>query len=227
MFRIRICRSAVRDRVAKKVCTPGWCRDQCVYTGEAVSSDHAGPQAGAAGVRVLAGGAHPGRAPPPHRRPPQRGAGERVRAVDPLHHPGNPRPGTVSHSCPCPGDGRVLDIRADAAPHHLPAAPGAPPPGRGRQHGRGGQELPQGGQRWHSDVSHHDDTDEDNIAGDQPDVRGQLDHGDSGGAQRLPPETQPQPDRGGGDQPEAHHAGSVTGHFVMVSWSQRNATQAS
>ena len=133
----------------------------------------------------------------------------------------------VSHSCPCPGDGRVLDIRADAAPHHLPAAPGAPPPGRGRQHGRGGQELSQGGQRWHSDVSHHDDTDEDNIAGDQPDVRGQLDHGDSGGAQRLPPETQPQPDRGGGDQPEAHHAGSVTGHSVMVSWSQRNATQAS
>ena len=73
----------------------------------------------------------------------------------------------------------------------------------------------------------HDDTDEDNIAGDQPDVRGQLDHGDSGGAQRLPPETQPQPDRGGGDQPEAHHAGSVTGYSVSVSWSQRNATQAS
>ena len=32
------------------------------------------------------------------------------------------------------GDGRVLDIRAAAAPHHLPAAPGAAPPGRGGQH---------------------------------------------------------------------------------------------
>ena len=69
-----------------------------MYTGVAVSGDHAGPQAGAAGVAVLAGGTHPGRAPPPHRRPSQRGAGERVRAVDPLHHPGNPRPGTVSRA---------------------------------------------------------------------------------------------------------------------------------
>ena len=32
------------------------------------------------------------------------------------------------------GDGCVLDIRAAAAAHHLPAAPGAPPPGRRGQH---------------------------------------------------------------------------------------------
>ena len=43
-----------------------------------------------------------------------------------------------------PGDGGLLDPGAAPAPRHRPPAPGHPPPGRGGQHGRGRQELPQG-----------------------------------------------------------------------------------
>ena len=44
-----------------------------------------------------------------------------------------------------PGDGGLLDPGAAPPPRHRPPAPGHPPPGRGRQHGRGRQELSQGG----------------------------------------------------------------------------------
>ena len=46
-----------------------------------------------------------------------------------------------------PGDDGLLDPGAAPPPRHRPPAPGHPPPVRGRQHGRGRQELSQGGSK--------------------------------------------------------------------------------